>query len=104
MALRGILCGVLASVAATGALATFAVPSAAQNKSLVHTFTQFMHYGPCTFVGCQWDIPVSDPSVFAPPDDASTDGWVETAALYGATQICLTVRHVDGFRCVSAGG
>lgn len=97
MALRGVLCGVLASVAVTGALAAFAVPSAAQNKSLVHTFTQFMHYGPCTFVGCQWDIPYSDPSVFAPPDDASTDGWVETAAMYGATQICLTVRHVDGF-------
>ena len=79
------------------------MPSAAQNKSLIHTFTQFMHYGPCTFVGCQWDIPISSPSVFAPPDDASTDGWVETAAMYGATQICLTVRHVDGFRWVPKG-
>ena len=73
-------------------------PSVAQQKSLAHTFTQFMHYGPCTFLGCQWDIPYASPSVFAPPDDASTDSWVETAAMYGASQICLTVRHVDGFR------
>jgi alpha-L-fucosidase len=79
------------------ASALVATPSLPQNVSLHHTFTQFMHYGPCTFISCQWDIPWSPPSVFAPPDDASTDGWVETAAMYGASQICLTVRHVDGF-------
>ena len=87
----GVLVALLASAAA------IAVPSVAQNKSLLHTFTQFMHYGPCSYKGCQWDIPWAPPSIFTPPDNMNTDNWVEVAKSYGATQICLTVRHVDGF-------
>ena len=60
--------------------------------------------------GCQWDIqaPLGAPSgppypnSVAPatsfnPEELDTDQWMEAAGELGASQVCLTVRHVDGF-------
>jgi hypothetical protein len=87
----------LAAAAVPQAAATSPpVPSAAQVTALTHHFTIFMHFGLCTFVGCQWDIPVQQASVFNPVG-LDTDNWMVAATAAGATQVCLTVRHVDGF-------
>ena len=86
---------------------------------LLPGLTMFQHFGPCTFEThgyhtshtCQWDIqsplggPNSGPSYpnsVAPashfnPERLSTDNWMEAAKQLGASQVCLTVRHVDGF-------
>lgn len=84
--------------ASNAAAATIPAPSAAQVVALKNTFTVFHHYSLCTYVDCQWDTATAPPSAFA-PDDAvyDTDQWLATDALMGATQACLTVRHVDGF-------
>jgi len=87
-------CAVLSAAAA--ARAPQPAPSAAQAVALQHDFTIFMHYGLCTYVGCQWDIPPADPNLFQ-PTGLDTDNWMRTALAAGATQVCLTVRHVDGF-------
>lgn len=50
----------------------------------------------CTFTACQWDLATAPPSTFA-PEGLDTDQWLATDKLMGATQACLTVRHVDGF-------
>ena len=60
---------------------------------------------------CQWDIqnPLwhhggsrAYPQSVAPassfnPVDLDTNNWMEAALQLGASQVCLTVRHVDGF-------
>jgi alpha-L-fucosidase len=74
-------------------------PTTAQTGVLQHTFSMFMHYSLCTYTPwCDgtWDIPPGNPANFT-PDALDTDQWMETAVLAGATQVCLTVRHVDGF-------
>jgi len=90
-----------AALAARGfaAAAPPAVPSAAQLTALTHTFTAFHHFSLCSMGvdgGCQWDSAVLPPAAFDPPA-LDTDQWLATDALMGATQACLTVRHVDGF-------
>ena len=73
-------------------------PSAPQLTALQHTFTVFHHYSLCTYVDCQWDLQTAPATDFAPPDAGpNIDQWMETTKLIGATQACLTVRHVDGF-------
>jgi alpha-L-fucosidase len=74
-------------------------PSAAQLAGvLVHGFTAFTCYGICSFTGCQWDLATPPAAAFAPPDDGpDTDQWMRVYSAMGATQACLTVRHVDGF-------
>ena len=74
-------------------------PTPPQAAALRHNFSMFMHFSLCTFTpACDgtWDIPPGNPESFF-PDALDTDQWMETAAIAGATQICLTVRHVDGF-------
>ena len=74
-------------------------PSGPQSVALRHTFSMFMHYSLCTYTSwCDgtWDIPPGDPATFN-PDGLNTDQWINAAVLAGATQVCLTVRHVDGF-------
>ena len=99
-----------------GSPSTGAVPT--MGSPLLPGLTMFQHFGPCTFATtgyhtnhtCQWDIqsPLggnSGPAVprsVAPashfnPVGLSTDQWMETAKQLGASQVCLTVRHVDGF-------
>jgi alpha-L-fucosidase len=75
------------------------VPSIAQViGSLQHPFTIFEHYSICTYTGCQWDLSTSPASVFSPPDSGPyTNQWMQVYKDLGATQVCLTVRHVDGF-------
>ena len=76
------------------------LPTAAQTVALRHNFSIFMHYSLCTYTpACDgtWDIPPGDPNNFFPDDLYDPDQWLQTAALAGATQVCLTVRHVDGF-------
>ncbi len=75
------------------------LPSQAQlSGTLQHQFTLFMHWSMCTFTGCQWNLATSPAQDFAPPDAGpNATQWALTAKLAGATQICLTVRHVGGF-------
>jgi alpha-L-fucosidase len=75
------------------------LPSLAQLKgSLQHQFTVFMHWSMCTYTGCQWNTAVSPPSNFTPPDvGPNITQWMEAVKDLGATQVCLTVRHVGGF-------
>jgi len=81
------------------AAAGFPLPSQAQLQgALQHQFTVFMHYSMCTYTGCQWNLATSPAQDFAPPDSGpNATQWAETAKKMGATQICLTVRHVGGF-------
>lgn len=96
-----------------------AVPT--MGSKLLPGLTMFQHFGPCTFMTtgmgghlggtCQWDIqaPLAGhnagpdyPNSVAPashfnPEDLDTDNWMAAATLLGASQVCLTVRHVDGF-------
>ena len=74
------------------------VPSLAQVGALNHSFVVFEHWSMCTFTNCQWNTAVSPPSDFAPPDNGPTiSQWMQTVKTMGATQMCLTVRHVGGF-------
>lgn len=86
----------IALLALSARAAAFSAPSRAQADLLNVQFTQFMHFGPCTFVDCQWDIPPASPSVFN-PTNLDAEQWVRTAQAWGADEICLTTRHVDGF-------
>ena len=74
-------------------------PSAAQlSGALAHGFTAFVCYGICSFTGCQWNTALSPASAFAPPDAGpDTEQWMRVYRDMGATQACLTVRHIDGF-------
>ena len=73
-------------------------PTPSQLTALAHPFTLFMHYSMCTYTGCQWNTAVSPAQDFAPPDAGpNATQWAAAAAAAGATQICLTVRHVGGF-------
>ena len=73
-------------------------PSAAQQTALSHAFTVFHHYSLCTYLGCQWDLQTAPATDFAPPDAGpNVDQWMAVSKMVGATQACLTVRHVDGF-------
>lgn len=57
-----------------------------------------MHYSMCTYTGCQWNTATSPPADFTPPDDGpNATQWFDTVLALGATQVCLTVRHVGGF-------
>ena len=75
------------------------LPSQAQILgSLQHPFTIFEHYSICTYTGCQWDLDTSPATTFSPPDSGPyTNQWMQVYKDLGATQVCLTVRHVDGF-------
>ena len=55
-----------------------------------------MHFGPCTYEGCQWNNDLYPAANFA-PTDLDADQWVAVAKSWGATEICLTARHSDGF-------
>jgi hypothetical protein len=100
-ALRGTTTDLAASAAlrASNAAAGIPLPSQAQlSGTLQHQFTLFMHYSMCTYTGCQWNLATSPAQDFAPPDSGpNATQWALTAKLAGATQICLTVRHVGGF-------
>jgi len=73
-------------------------PSLPQLTALAHTFTVFHHYSLCTYLGCQWDLQTAPAANFAPPDAGpDMDQWMAVSQSIGATQACLTVRHVDGF-------
>jgi len=56
-----------------------------------------MHFGMCTFHGCQQNSPFSPASTFNLTQDADTDQWVRVAKSWGAKRICLTVHHTGGF-------
>ena len=88
-----------AALRARNAAAGLPLPSQAQLAgALQHQFTLFMHYSMCTYTGCQWNLATSPAQDFAPPDAGpNATQWALTAKLAGATQICLTVRHVGGF-------
>ena len=83
---------------ASNAAAGIPLPSPSQLTALAHPFTIFMHYSMCTYTGCQWNTAVSPAQDFAPPDSGpNATQWAEAALAAGASQICLTVRHVGGF-------
>lgn len=88
-----------ASLRARNQAAGIPLPSLAQLKgSLQHQFTVFMHWSMCTYTGCQWNTAVSPPANFTPPDiGPNITQWLEAVRVLGATQVCLTVRHVGGF-------
>lgn len=88
-----------ASLRAINGAAGIPLPSPAQlTGALAHQFTVFMHWSMCTFTGCQWNLAVSPAQDFTPPDSGpNATQWALTAKNMGATQICLTVRHVGGF-------
>jgi alpha-L-fucosidase len=50
-----------------------------------HTQHNCVGYGPCL------------PASLFSPTNLSTDQWVETAAAFGAEEICLTAHHEGGF-------
>ena len=88
----------IAQLRKANAAAGIPVPSPSQLTALAHPFTIFMHYSMCTYTGCQWNTAVSPAQDFAPPDAGpNATQWAETALAAGASQICLTVRHVGGF-------
>ena len=88
----------LALAAASAAAAGIPAPSSAQLSALAHTFTVFHHYSLCTYEACQWDLQTAAPTAFTPPDAGpDVDQWMAVSKRIGATQACLTVRHVDGF-------
>lgn len=99
------LCGTSAALSpavdakrALNAAAGIPQPSASQLTALAHPFTLFMHYSMCTYTGCQWNTAVSPAQDFAPPEAGpNATQWAEVALAAGASQICLTVRHVGGF-------
>lgn len=83
---------------ARNAAAGVPVPSAAQAGALNHTFVVFEHFSVCTYTGCQWNTAVSPATAFAPPDSGpNISQWMDAVKAMGASQICLTVRHVGGF-------
>lgn len=84
---------------AANAAAGIPLPSLAQLKgALAHPFTIFLHYSMCTYTGCQWNTAVSPATNFTPPDAGpNATQWAATIKSLGATQVCLTVRHVGGF-------
>ena len=87
-----------AALRARNAAAGIPQPSAAQLVALNHSLVMFMHFSMCTYTGCQWNLATSPAQDFAPPDAGpNATQWAETALALGATQICLTVRHVGGF-------
>ena len=93
---RGSVSLLVAAAAAAGAAAP--APSAAQQTALRNNFTQFLCYGICSFAPfCEWNTAPLPAAHFAPPDDFAVDSWLDAAAAMGATQVCLTARHVDGF-------
>jgi alpha-L-fucosidase len=72
------------------------VPSQTQLDFLRNGPTQFMHFGMCTFHGCQQNSPYQPASSFN-PTFADTDQWARVARSWGAARICLTVHHTGGF-------
>lgn len=49
----------------------------------------FAHFGPCTFLGCQWNrdpLGVGNASVFN-PTALDTDSWFQAAADLGADEV-----------------
>ena len=88
-----------AAVRSANAAAGVPLPSAAQLAgALAHQFTAFTCFGICSFTGCQWNTALSPATAFAPPDEGpDTDQWMAVYRDMGATQACITVRHVDGF-------
>ena len=71
-------------------------PSAVQQNFMFNGMTQFMHFGMCTFHGCQQNSPFFPPDTFN-PTYADTDQWVQIAKSWGASRVCLTARHTGGF-------
>jgi len=71
-------------------------PSSTQLDFMSNGMTQFMHFGMCTFHGCQQNSPYYPASTFN-PTLADTDQWVRVAKSWGAGRVCLTVRHTGGF-------
>ena len=83
---------------ARNAAAGVPVPSPAQVGALNNSFVVFEHFSMCTYTGCQWNTAVSPATDYAPPDDGpDMDQWMRVVKAMGATQMCLTVRHVGGF-------
>jgi hypothetical protein len=90
--------GAQRSLRARNQAAGVPVPSAAQLGALNNSFVVFEHFSMCTFTGCQWNTAVSPATDYAPPDDGPDfDQWMRVVKAMGATQMCLTVRHVGGF-------
>jgi alpha-L-fucosidase len=71
-------------------------PSGTQLDFIGSGKTQFMHFGMCTFHGCQQNSPFFPATTFN-PTFADTDQWVQVAKSWGASRVCLTVRHTGGF-------
>jgi alpha-L-fucosidase len=71
-------------------------PSGTQLAFMANGATQFMHFGMCTFHGCQQNSPFYPASTFN-PTLADTDQWMQVAKSWGAARVCLTVKHTGGF-------
>lgn len=71
-------------------------PSAMQTSFMQTGMTQFMHFGMCSFHGCQQNSPFFPADTFN-PTFADTDQWVQVAKSWGASRICLTAKHTGGF-------
>ena len=83
---------------ARNAAAGVPLPTQAQLGAMRHSFVAFNHFSMCTFTGCQWNTAVSPATDYAPPDAGPDfDQMMRVVTAAGATQMCLTVRHVGGF-------
>ncbi len=58
--------------------------------------SQFMHFGMCTFHGCQQNTPFFPAETFN-PTNVDTDQWMTVAKSWGAKRVCLTAHHTGGF-------
>eukprot|EP00656_Telonema_subtile_P057992 TRINITY_DN9687_c0_g1_i1.p1 TRINITY_DN9687_c0_g1~~TRINITY_DN9687_c0_g1_i1.p1 ORF type:complete len:107 (+),score=16.25 TRINITY_DN9687_c0_g1_i1:125-445(+) len=82
---------VWAPLLATSAL--FPTPSDLQLNYMSHDLTMFMHFGVCTFAGCEQNCRADKtpyPAELFNPTALDADQWVSTAKALGASELCLT--------------
>ena len=96
LAALGIMLTLLVQAVVQAAPFSLPRPSATQLNFMANGMTQFMHFGMCTFHGCQQNSPFFPASTFN-PTLADTDQWARIAKSWGAGRVCLTVRHTGGF-------
>ena len=92
----------LAAVAGAAALGEAPKPSTPQQRMLRHGgLAQFMHFSVDPFTSIEHNcVGTSDDCIPASkfnPTNLSTDQWVQSAAAFGAKEICLTAHHEGGF-------
>jgi alpha-L-fucosidase len=91
-----LLGSILAICKAVDPDSTILLPSGAQLRWHDYERTMFVHFGPATWQGREYDdhsIPLSRIN----PTQLNTDQWCETAQLWGAKMILFVAKHTGGF-------